>query len=1022
MRCLINSIKDICSKHMLEEKIIIAPSHSAGLQLINNLAKEGHSFINLKTETTYSLAEKICKAYIFKNNFSIMQDTLINYIFMGILKKLKQEEKLNYFKKLEITPGISKAVKNAVLEMKIAEITSADIKKENFVNDGKGEDIKNIFEEYKVILRENKYLDSVDVYKLALQLIPENQNTIYIILSNSKFKHLEKKFINKLTCKNYGIAYFTPLKNMNRPSLYYINSVPELKTEILTNRDRMTWLYDLENAPKLLDDNTTELVQAYGETNEVREVIRKIKIENISLEQVAVFYTVQEPYSQLFLELSQKLDIPVTFGEGINIKNTRPGRVFFALSEWIKNKYDVSILIALIRSGEFTADDEDAPTNSKIIKNLRSAKIGWGRERYIKQIEKQILSYKEKIKQNEDEEKLKYFNQKLEELKWLNKFFKAIFEEIPEEQENSNYGKFVKGFIAAIDKHSSIKNEIDAEAKNAVIKELEILSNADEILSQEDILNRLESIIEEIRVNSSNPKPGHLHITRYTNGIWISRSYNFVVGLDAQKFPGKFREDPILLDVERKRIKDEIPLKSETVKTNIYEMVQLLAGVKGKLILSYSAFDTVENKEIFPSSLLMQAYRLQKGDINADYSDLIKSFKNKKGFIPYDKTEILDEAEYWLKSSFIDGGIKNIDDSLKKCCKHYDNSLKAWDARSTIDFTSYDGFIEEGCEKLDPRDNNEIVVSSTQLEYLAKCPFAYFLKHILEITPPQETSCDPGVWLDPASRGKLLHSIYENFYKELNILNEKPQFEKHEKMLYEIADELTADMKEEIPFPSEMVYEYEHKEIQDSCQIFLKSEEEACQNISPCYFELSFGLDFENDNLGKISPVLLKLPAGECIYLNGKIDKVDKVDEDTYIISDYKTGSTYNYNKNKYYKYGSQLQHTLYAAALEKILSKLKLNSKPQVVEGGYVFPTLKGEGQRIMRKQDNRRYLYEIITNLCDILKNGSFVITDENNCTFCDYKEVCRKHIFKEALKEKINNSNNTILDAYRRLKEYE
>ena len=50
-------------------------------------------------------------------------------------------------------------------------------------------------------------------------------------------------------------------------------------------------------------------------------------------------------------------------------------------------------------------------------------------------------------------------------------------------------------------------------------------------------------------------------------------------------------------------------------------------------------------------------------------------------------------------------------------------------------------------------------MSATRLELLAKCPFGYFLRHVLKVKPPEEVDFDRSRWLDPLQRGSLIHEI-----------------------------------------------------------------------------------------------------------------------------------------------------------------------------------------------------------------------------------------------------------------------
>ncbi|KJS21868.1 MAG: hypothetical protein VR72_08370 [Clostridiaceae bacterium BRH_c20a] len=971
MKNLLRNLKEICARFPLREKVIIMPSHSAGQELLQSTAREGIPCLNLKTDTLYNIAQRIIKDYIYQHNLSLLPDTLRGHIFQSILQKLKTSDSLKYFNELEITPGISRVIGNAVLEFKMSDFTAQTLLEDRFINTEKGTDLKNVFTEYEKVLQSWNFYDAADVYNQAIKLGTQvDDKLIYIISSNLKLTSLEKRFLHNLTNGSAHFIYHTSVKGLNRPNAFTSNSIPDTEKTISADIQRLAWLYDLENAPLSLGDKTIDIFQAYGVGNEVKEIIRRVRKEKISIDQTAVFYASQEPYVQLFYNVSQKHNLPITFGEGIDIKNSKPGRLFFALLEWIGSNYDVVKLGSIINGGDFKVIGDGLPHSFKIASVLRSIGVGWGRERYVGQLEKEIILVKGKILATEYDDKKTRYEMYLDNLTGTKAFINNIFALLPLEDEAGlySYEEFTKGIIALIENYSYVAGETDGEAKKTIIESLRVIAEyAQDSLPLEDILLRWESIVSGLRVKRSTPKPGYLHIDSYRKGVWIFRPSNFIVGLDSGRFPGQYREDPIILDIERKALSTELYLREGKIKENTYDMVQLLASIKGRVTLSYSAFDTVENRDVFPASLLLQVYRLLTDDITKDYSQLISYLGSKAGFIPCEVADVTDQTEYWLNQNFINGGIKEPETLLASCYENLSVGLKAWAERESSIFTSYDGKVKVESAMIDPRKNNQLVMSASQLESLAKCPYGYFLKYILKISPPEETKYDPGAWLDGAARGTLLHKIFETFYQDIKLKKENPALVQHESLLYEIADELLVETKGEIPPPSEVIYDYECREIKESCRFFLASEEQESVGATPRHFELAFGFEKAQDPiLGEIKPVYITLPSGDRIYLKGRIDRVDQTEDNGFIILDYKTGSTYGFEESKYYQCGKQLQHTLYAAALEKILADCGVADNPKVIAGGYLFPTRKGEGQRFMRSQDDRQPFYEIIETLC--------------------------------------------------------
>jgi len=142
------------------------------------------------------------------------------------------------------------------------------------------------------------------------------------------------------------------------------------------------------------------------------------------------------------------------------------------------------------------------------------------------------------------------------------------------------------------------------------------------------------------------------------------------------------------------------------------------------------------------------------------------------------------------------------------------------------------------------------------------------------------------------------------FYREVIREGERPSLKKHLSLICKLAEDQLQKQRELLPQPNEIVFEREVEEIRQSCYIFMASEIEYAAEITPVYFELAFGTQSTGEEPESAEPVELTLPGGQTFKLSGRIDRVDQLDEKTYNIIDYKTGSTYGYSTRDYFKGG----------------------------------------------------------------------------------------------------------------------
>ena len=955
-------------KHPLAEKIVIVPGYSTGRQLLQSYTKLGFSTLNLKMETITDAAEKLTKAYMQRHELELIPSVLAKHFILSSFEKAKQNGQLVYFNELEVTPGVIRSIYNAIRELKNTGLTSKDLKEEAFINHGKAKDMQLLFSAYETALIENHYLDEADILRLAIeqQRAATNNNTIYFAIQQVKSRPLELELLEALVKKED----------------YMLSLVPEADQELRIN-------------PKL---NTT-MFHANGEHNEVKEVIRHIKQHQLPLDQVTILYTTPDPYTQLFHELSHYHELSFTFETGTSILNTVPAKLFHGLLLWIKNQYRVIDLIRLLQQGHLRQFDETSPSTAKTIRLLRDAEISWGIENYQPLLEQQISKLTERIESIENKED-SYQYKKLQEYIWLNNWIIELTSELPntELNEKVNYAQLANKLSSILTAHCPDKDPLDKAAKAKIQEELRIINKVDEEKTLDECLLLFSSVTESMKVSASAPNPGAIHVTSYKQGIWAERPYTFLVGLDFQRFPGQLREDPILLDMERKKLDARLPLKNEVPKDTKALMNQLISSMEGNLFLSYSAYNPMENREVHPSSFLLELYRKQTNEPFAHYQDLLKQLGEMKGYIPEDT--MLDEPEWWLDQLLVKQH-GHITKPLFEAYQHLAKGTTAREQKESDRFTSYDGKISGELTQLDPRKNSELILSSSSLELLGKCPYAYFLKYVLKIEEPAEQELNPGQWLTPAQRGSLLHRVFELFYRQLTELREKPSMKKHEQLLMQIVEDCLLDQKRALPPANELVYSYERAELHQSSKVFLAAEEEHGEEGEPIYFEFAFGTRGKpGDKKEPTKAIPISLPSGGEFFIRGFIDRIDRMLNGNYLILDYKTGSTYSYDENGYIKGGRQLQHTLYALALEYIFKNEGIDERAKVEKSGYYFPTVKGEGQRVMRRQDQRESFLQAIENLLDIIAHGHFTVTDDtDDCKFCEYKTICDRHIYPDS-----------------------
>lgn len=1000
----IDALAGICDENRFQEKLLFVPSYSIGHQIGECLAKGGTPWINLRVTTPVGYAQGLLALDLNMAGIHLIdsRERLL------VIEKLyldygSSQGAAHYFEGAAEIPGILRCLSNAVHEIRMAGLEKSGIDPGAFITPEKGEELIWLLESYESFLAGNQLTDHAGLLKMATEKLEKGESAgkdrLVLVLTDFPLASLEKRLIRLASGEHLvTIPHTTPL-NMDVPKRFFHPSQPgeyrvaDLKKDI----DLLPLLFVPQQAPDPVGEGSVSIFHALGEPNEVREIFRRLFEDETPLDDVELVVTRTDPYISLIYEIAGSLELPTTFAGGIPITYTRPGRALIIYFKWQAEDFKAGYAGRLLSGGYLDLDnlklEGQKPSATRAAAIIRDAAIGWGRERYRSRLGSLSERYRcraEEWRVEGEVEKANWSDQAAAKVTWVGRFIEEIMKTVPEPgpDDTVTTRELCAGALDFMQRFCRTVGALDVAAKLRLVDLLETIARAPSLSEPaKDSAERLGVLAKEISVGSSTPKPGHIHVAHYRSGGYSGRSHTYVLGLDQNRFPGASLQDPVILDTEREKLGPDLVLASDILHENSYVMAKLLGSLSGNVTLSYSCRDVREDREIFPSSILLRIYRLITADRSGDYQALTRFLGEPAGFIPSEKATPLNGWEWWLSQKGAVYGSESVHTSYPNL-KEGD---RAEEERELDTLCQYDGWVRAAAGAMDSI-SGETTLSCSRLEQLAKCPFGFFIRHVLGIEPLDEMEIEPGRWLDPLQRGELLHHVFYRFMEEIKTRGEKPEFGKHLGFFEAIAMEEVARWKEEVPPSSDLAFNREVADIKQALQIFLKDEEERCKNVDPLFFELAFGI--KGDRTSGVSseePVTIKLKGGGSFKLRGRIDRVDRCKAHQYEVWDYKTGSTWGYKEEGYLNKGRHLQHALYAVATE-ILLRRKLDKKAKVVRAGYFFPSPKGEGLRIEKSPLNRDELYEVLDELFELLQSGIFASAyDKEPCGICPYDSIC-------------------------------
>jgi len=325
-------------------------------------------------------------------------------------------------------------------------------------------------------------------------------------------------------------------------------------------------------------------------------------------------------------------------------------------------------------------------------------------------------------------------------------------------------------------------------------------------------------------------------------------------------------------------------------------------------------------------------------------------------------------------------------------------ALRAGTARSARRLTEFDGNLSGWAKdnefRLGPAQSP---VSATRLESWAKCPFSYFLGHVLGIAPletPEEI-----IAISSLERGGLVHRILEEFISaevESGRLPApgEPWEEPARERLFAIAERAFAAAEQRGATGKRLLWLLAKQGIRDDLESFLENDSALRQRQGTGRIDVELLFGFGDDETRVMD-------SDTQVHFRGKIDRLDiSADGQSVLVIDYKTGSAGPYKalERDVIDAGRLLQLGVYSLAAQQ------LAPDASEVRAAYWFSTASGRFQFAppeffdIANDATRARFREGVSKIVSGIQQGVFPANpgppDQGgyaNCRFCDFDSLC-------------------------------
>jgi len=984
------ALREAAQAHRVREKVLVVRDLTTGWGLIRNLVQTGTPVANLRPVTLRELALELAQPALTESGLEPAGPVASLLLIDDLLSETLPGNPLGlYLGQTPHTPGLAGVLLRAVHDLRMAGLTVDTLDLTAFETLTKAEAIRDLMTRYEHGLSARGLTDSAGLYRTALDRLsagPPHDDCLYLVPTGLfERKGLDQEFLLALT---HG------------------------RTIPLTGDEPGT------------QPESTSTFHAAGTYNEVRETVRRVLGGAHPFDHVEIVVTDYGTYAPAIRDVLAGLAIPGTFVGGLSIAGTTPGRALRTLLDWIADGFHAAMLARALSVGLLIVPDLGPGLGPALSRILRTAPIGWGRDRYLPTLDAQVVELEQRLTGLEanpdDPEATEAYRHslsaRLTRVRSLRTWLAEVLGSIPTPDEGNliSLSNLCEAVTLTL-RHLPRMHGPDLTAATLLTEVLAEAAQRSEVrCTLIDAARRLLLLTVDLAAGAAGPTPGSIFVTDLAGAGWSGRTVVYLLGLDEERFPGAGLQDPVLLDSERKAVSPALETSAARLKSKRNQLERLVAGVRGQLTVSYSIFDAAVEQAAFPSSLMLAVERRRTGNPTLDYTGLLQRLGQPIGYAPADDRGCLDRQDWWLSRLLKpDGRVLNGQAAVLAAHPFLARGLDGEEARESADVTHYDGWVGPDVE-LDPRRNPALILSPSRLELLGRCPREYFFGQVLGIAPPDELIFDLGRWLDPMQRGSLLHEIFHEFLAGLLAEGIEHPVPAHEGRLLALADGRITSWRLQVPPPTETIFAAEREELLRSVLIFLRTETGPEARGVPAYFELAFGMEQD-------TPVPVETAEGGQILLRGRIDRIDHLGGHEYAVWDYKTGSSSRYDERACFERGRQVQHGLYAVAVEVLLRRRGLDQEARVVAAGYLFPTEKGEGKRIMRPQNQRDALSRLLDDLADVAGQGLFVAAeDKHDCLYCDFRRACGAE--RAAGQTKVKLEASPVLEPWRRVAAHE
>lgn len=1037
----------LCAAPTDAEVLLLAASRGAALDLAAHVgAKQGATF-GIHRLTLGRLASRLAAIELAKRQLAPASMLATLAVVNRAITEALAHSQLDYFTPVAKTPSFSRTLYATLTELRTDGIQPEDIP----VTDPRSHDLQILLKLYQRHLERSGIADHADVLHAATRSVretPDVSRSLLVLVDVPISSRAEENFIAELVRHAKRSFASVPMgdsraeRALSKLASERIAQASEEPSSALARLCR--FIFATEEVLPAENTDDVAFFSAPGERRECVEIARRILAEarrGVRFDDIAVFLRAPEAYAGLLESAFARAKIPAHSAFG----SSRPeptGRAFLALlacraedfsakrfAEYLSlapssrddvltsnesgEQLDRSEKLGALLEGRPVGPVDGTPPNfARLTTASLSLSLLWERllaeasivsrkERWPRRLEALAKSFERERNQLRQTDptspRIETVEREIQALQQLTEFVLPIIDALARLPRRAAWNVWLE----ELGRLATMVLEDPTHVITA-FTELDPMADVADVTFDE-VRHVLEERLASQTAEPSGRRYGEVFVG--TPDLARGRSFAvvFVPGLAERLFPEAPREDPILLDTDRRRISKTLWTQTDRGQHERLLLRLAVGAARERVHLSYPRVEITAGRPRMPSFYGLDVRRATTG-VLPDHDTLERDAAEASGArlawpAPTSPEDAIDDAEHDLAML---GRLLHAPSHISAAGRaqylldlnpHLARSLRTRAARWDRDYSHHDGIVRKTAATAPVFLANRLRTRSfavTAIEKFAACPYRFLLAAIHRIPARERRAAQDR--LDPITRGVLFHRAQAATLARLEKEGLWPVRLECQTQALEVLDlcldQAARDHEERVlPTVSSVFWDEIHR-MRIEMHAWLGKVIEERDSLELIRYDLSFGLPTHEHEDPRSRGDAAMVEGG--YLLHGAIDLVERhMTTNQCRVTDIKTGTSFA-KPTMVIGGGEVLQPVLYALALEALWNE-------RVADARLSFCTQRGGNTEHVIVLDDRARAgaHRVLALVDDALDKGFFPATPrENACENCGYRIVCGPH----------------------------